>query len=135
MFGLDDMSLLEMGDFAGAVLKYVRRNPVDRLSLVGGFGKLSKLADGHLDLHSRSSSVDFNQLARLAESNSDTLSASIEQCNTSAQVLELCEGAGIPIGNRVCEKAMTTIKKYTNTDTQVEAIAIDRNGNVVGRAS
>ncbi|MEM7292581.1 MAG: cobalt-precorrin-5B (C(1))-methyltransferase, partial [Pseudomonadota bacterium] len=39
LYGLDDMALLEMGDFAGAVLKYVRRHPVERLTVVGGFGK------------------------------------------------------------------------------------------------
>ncbi|NEE50083.1 cobalt-precorrin-5B (C(1))-methyltransferase, partial [Streptomyces sp. SID8455] len=49
-YGLPDMALLDMGDFAGAVLKYVRRHPVARLTICGGFAKLSKLAAGHLDL-------------------------------------------------------------------------------------
>ena len=31
--------------------------------MCGGFGKLSKLAAGHLDLHSRHSSIDLPQLA------------------------------------------------------------------------
>ncbi len=52
-----------MGDFVGAVLKHLRRAPVERLSVCGGFGKLSKLAAGHLDLHSRNSSIDLPQLA------------------------------------------------------------------------
>ena len=47
-----------MGDFAGAVLKYLRRHPVPRLTIAGGIGKLAKLADGHLDLHSGRSQVD-----------------------------------------------------------------------------
>ena len=55
-----------MGDFAGAVLKYVRRHPVDRLTICGGFAKLSKLAAGHLDLHSARSQVDKGFLAELA---------------------------------------------------------------------
>ena len=45
-YGLPEIALLDMGDFAGAVLKYVRRHPVDRLTVCGGFAKLSKLAAG-----------------------------------------------------------------------------------------
>ncbi|WP_204301548.1 cobalt-precorrin-5B (C(1))-methyltransferase, partial [Stenotrophomonas maltophilia] len=58
-----EIALIEMGDFAGAVLKHLRRAPVEKLSLCGGFGKISKLAGGHLDLHSRHSSIDLPQLA------------------------------------------------------------------------
>ena len=43
-YGLPDRALIEMGDFAGAVLKHLRRSPIPRLSLAGGFGKISKLA-------------------------------------------------------------------------------------------
>jgi cobalt-precorrin-5B (C1)-methyltransferase len=50
---------IEMGDFAGAVLKHLRRAPISQLSLAGGFGKISTLATGHLDLHSRHSSGDL----------------------------------------------------------------------------
>ncbi|MFC3263208.1 cobalt-precorrin-5B (C(1))-methyltransferase, partial [Streptomyces xanthochromogenes] len=64
--GLPEDALLDMGDFAGAVLKYVRRHPVDRLTICGGFAKLSKLAAGHLDLHSARSQVDKPFLAELA---------------------------------------------------------------------
>lgn len=64
---LPDLGLLDMGDFVGAVLKYLRAHPVDRLTLCGGFAKMSKLADGHLDLHSARSSVNVEFLARLAD--------------------------------------------------------------------
>ncbi|WP_331715906.1 hypothetical protein [Tessaracoccus coleopterorum] len=35
LFGLPELALLDMGDFVGAVLKYVSRHPVERLTLVG----------------------------------------------------------------------------------------------------
>ncbi len=41
LYDLPEIALLDMGDFAGAVLKYVRRHPVDRLTVCGGFAKLS----------------------------------------------------------------------------------------------
>jgi hypothetical protein len=63
VYGLPEIALIEMGDFVGAVLKHLRKVPVPRLSLCGGFGKISKLAAGHMDLHSRHSSIDLPQLA------------------------------------------------------------------------
>ena len=64
LYGLDESALIDMGDFAGATLKLIRRKPVPRLTIAGGFGKISKLADGHMDLHSARSSVDRTGLIR-----------------------------------------------------------------------
>ena len=56
------------GRWVFGMLKYLRRNPVPRVTIAGGFGKLTKLAQGFLDLHSGRSQVDFTWLAdRLAE--------------------------------------------------------------------
>src|SRR6202045_2447140 len=65
LHGLPDFALIDMGDFVGATLKYLRRHPVGRLTVAGGFGKLAKLAAGHLDLHSARSSVNPDGLAEL----------------------------------------------------------------------
>ena len=64
-FDLPLEALLDMGDFAGGMLKYLRKNPVPRLTICGGFAKLLKMAQGHLDLHSSRSQVDFDRLADL----------------------------------------------------------------------
>ena len=64
LYALPDMALLDMGDFAGGTLKYLRRHPVPRVTLAGGFAKLAKLAQGHLDLHSARSALDQPALAR-----------------------------------------------------------------------
>ncbi|MEM7208672.1 MAG: cobalt-precorrin-5B (C(1))-methyltransferase [Pseudomonadota bacterium] len=134
-YGLEDMGLLEMGDFAGAVLKYIRKKSIARVSFVGGFGKLSKLADGHLDLHSRRSSVNFDGLSLLASQFDSALGEKIQSCNTTAEALQYSQQAGVALGDRVCERAMTTIRKYANQNTRVDVIAIDRSGEIVGRAS
>ncbi|MHB1535755.1 MAG: cobalt-precorrin-5B (C(1))-methyltransferase, partial [Acidimicrobiales bacterium] len=65
-FGLPDTAMLDMGDFAGGMLRYVRRHPLPRLTIGGGFAKLSKLAAGHEDLHSGRSQVDLAWLAEQA---------------------------------------------------------------------
>ncbi|HLJ19831.1 MAG TPA: cobalt-precorrin-5B (C(1))-methyltransferase, partial [Stellaceae bacterium] len=64
LHALPEVALIDMGDFAGALLKYLRRHPVPRLTLAGGLGKLAKLAQGHLDLHSSRSRLDGAALAR-----------------------------------------------------------------------
>jgi len=66
VYNLPEIALIEMGDFVGAVLKHLRKVPVAKLSICGGFGKISKLAAGHMDLHSRHSSIDLPQLAEWA---------------------------------------------------------------------
>src|SRR5260221_7877830 len=68
LHSLPEIALIDMGDFVGGTLKYLRRHPVGRLTLAGGFGKLAKLAGGHLDLHSARSRLDIGWLAdRLGE--------------------------------------------------------------------
>jgi cobalt-precorrin-5B (C1)-methyltransferase len=63
LYDLPEVALIDMGDFAGALLKYLRAHPVPRLTLAGGLGKLVKLAQGHLDLHSARSRLDGAALA------------------------------------------------------------------------
>ncbi|HRY14260.1 MAG TPA: cobalt-precorrin-5B (C(1))-methyltransferase [Candidatus Competibacteraceae bacterium] len=135
-YGLPDMALIEMGDFAGAVLKHLRRAPVPRLSLVGGFGKMSKLAAGHLDLHSRHSSVDLPWLAmEAAELGADhRLQEVIRTANTSQRALALAHAAGLPLGERICTMARDQADAILPPKTAVEVWAIDREGNPVGHA-
>jgi len=63
LYGLPDHALIDMGDFVGGTLKYLRGHPVARLTVAGGFAKLAKLAAGHLDLHSARSRIDIPALA------------------------------------------------------------------------
>jgi cobalt-precorrin-5B (C1)-methyltransferase len=65
LFALPDAALIDMGDFVGGTLKYLRRHPVPRLTIAGGVAKIAKLAAGHLDLHSAQSRVDQAMLAEI----------------------------------------------------------------------
>ncbi|MFI9113504.1 cobalt-precorrin-5B (C(1))-methyltransferase [Streptomyces venezuelae] len=137
LYDLPEIALLDMGDFAGAVLKYVRRHPVDRLTICGGFAKLSKLAAGHLDLHSARSQVDKAFLAELARTGgaSPALAAEIAAANTGLAALRLCEAAGVPLGDLVAararDEALTVLR---GAPVAVDVICIDRAGTVVGRS-
>ena len=138
MYELPEIALLDMGDFAGAVLKYIRRHPVDRLTVCGGFAKLSKLAAGHLDLHSARSQVDRGFLADLARTGgaSEALAAEIADANTGLAALRLCEAAGVPLGDLVAARARDeSLAVLRGAPVAVDVICIDRAGTVVGRSS
>ena len=53
-----------MGDFVGGMLKYLRTHPVPRVTIAGGVGKMTKLAQGLLDLHSKRGAVDLARWRR-----------------------------------------------------------------------
>ena len=63
LYGMPDYAMLDMGDFAGGLLKYLVRHPIDKMTVGGGIGKITKLAQGAIDLHSGRSQVDFAMLA------------------------------------------------------------------------
>ena len=136
LYGLPDIAMLDMGDFAGGVLKYVRKNPVPRLTLAGGFGKLTKLAQGHLDLHSGRSQVSFDDLAdRLG-----ALGAASETCdrartaNTALEVLRIADADGRPIAMSVARDARRTARGVLGTAPVVlDVVIVDRNGNIIAQ--
>ncbi|WP_438388320.1 cobalt-precorrin-5B (C(1))-methyltransferase [Actinopolyspora saharensis] len=136
LHGLPEEALLDMGDFAGAVLKYLRRHPVPRLTVAGGIGKLAKLADGHLDLHSKRSQVDFARLAGLVEraGGSARLSERVARANTALDALEASAEEGVALGDLVARGARdVALATLEGAPIEVEIVVIDRAGTIKGR--
>jgi len=135
LYGLPDFALLDMGDFCGGLLKYLRRHPVPRVTLGGGFAKLVKLAQGHLDLHSGRSQVSFDWLAeRLAELGApETLQAEARGANTAKQVLDAAAGYGLP--ELVAARARATAEAViAGSGMKLEVIVVDRKGAILARS-
>jgi cobalt-precorrin-5B (C1)-methyltransferase len=135
LYGLPEDALLDMGDFAGAVLKYLRRHPVPRLTIAGGIGKLAKLADGHLDLHSGRSQVSTESLAaRVREAGgSPGLVEGVRHANTALDALQQCQAAGLPLGDLVAAGARETARAVLlGAPVEVDVVVIDRGGTIVG---
>ncbi len=130
-FGLPDPALLDMGDFAGGLLKYLARHPVPRLTIAGGVGKLTKLSQGAMDLHSARSQVDFAALAALgARVGADP--AAIAACNTALQAVTL---AGPPLAQVVAEAARArALQVVAAAGIAVDVVMIDRAGTVLATA-
>ena len=136
LYGLPDLAMLDMGDFAGGLLKYLRKNPLPKLTLGGGFGKISKLAAGHLDLHSGRSQVDLDWLAeRIAElgGTAETVAAA-RGANSAMQVLDLARQARLPLADAVAARARDTALGVLDGATEVEVLIFDRRGKLAGRA-
>ncbi len=123
LYALPDHAMLDMGDFAGGMLKYLRRHPVPRLTVAGGIGKMAKLAQGALDLHSARSQVDLAALARVAGVSLDG----------AVSALEALERAGPRLGEAVAAGALARVSGMV-PDIAVDVVVIDRAGTIVGRA-
>lgn len=136
--GLPDTAMLDMGDFAGGLLRYLRRHPVERLTIGGGFAKLTKLGAGALDLHSGRSQVDFGWLAdRVAEvGGAPEVVGAAHTANTALQVLQLATAAELPIGDRVADAARATaLDVLGGAPVGVDVVVVDRAGAVVGTSA
>lgn len=133
LFGLPDQAMIDMGDFAGAVLKGVRAHPVPRLTLAGGFAKLSKLAGGHLDLHSGRSSVDFTVLAALA-AEAGASAACVEAVRTATNtgaVLALTAAEGVALPAVIAARARAVARAAVSGETRIDVAVFDRHGRVL----
>ena len=131
-------ALIDMGDFVGGMLKYLRRHPVKHVTVAGGFGKMTKFAQGHLDLHSGRSQVDFQWLADAVqglEGRNGKIAGEILSANTAAQVLKLCKNENIDIAQKVADAARkTAVKTIGNGDISLDVILFGRTGEFLARS-
>ncbi|MBG6199678.1 cobalt-precorrin-5B (C1)-methyltransferase [Labrenzia sp. EL_13] len=136
-YSLDETAYLDMGDFAGGLLKYLRHHPVDRLTLAGGFAKFSKLAQGALDLHSARSSVNFaflqDLLAEAGASPSSIVDAA--QANTAKEVLDRSLEENVDLSGLLAKRTKLEVRKILKgAPVALEVLITDRQGNVLGES-
>lgn len=127
--GLPLEAMLDMGDFAGGLLKYLRLHPVKRVTIGGGFGKIVKLAQGAMDLHSGRSQVDFSWLA---ERSTLELRERILAANTAQEVLEL---AGPELARRVAAEALSHVDAMLAGASKADVMIVSRNGRIIAHAN
>ena len=128
-FNLPLEAMIDMGDFAGGLLKYVREHPVARVTIGGGFGKITKLAQGAMDLHSGRSQVDFEWLAKFAPEN---LREKVRGANTAQQVLE---SLGPDLAQQVAMEAkVQVVKVLRGSPVAADVMIIDRGGRIIAHA-
>jgi cobalt-precorrin-5B (C1)-methyltransferase len=137
LHGLPEVALIDMGDFIGGMLKYLRGHPLPRVTIAGGVAKMTKLAQGLLDLHSKRGSVDLPALAAFASAagGSPDLAQRITQANTAAEAFAHATEANVALGDAVAGAAWETAARViADTDMALEIVLFDRDGRLVGRA-
>lgn len=133
-YDLDDVQLIDMGDFVGGTLKYLRKAPVPRVTLALGFAKGVKLGQGLLDLHSKRGSVDLAALSAITSDlgGSEELIRAISGANTALEALTLCRSAGIPIAEAVAERGFATAAALiAGSGMELEVVLFDRTGGLL----
>jgi len=126
LYGLPDHAMLDMGDFAGGMLKYLIKHPVARVTVGGGIGKMSKLAQGAVDLHSARSQVDFDALAAMSGV------PAVAGANTALEAYQI---AGPQLAGRVAQAALTQLQaRFGAAGIAYDVVIIDRGGAIIGRA-
>ncbi len=92
------------------MLKYIRAHPVKRVTVAGGVAKMTKLAQGMLDVHSKRGAPDLEALAEVAVAGGGdaALAEAIRGANTVAKLSDAAEAEGIAIGNAVARGAWAT---------------------------
>ena len=126
--GLPLEAYLDMGDFVGGLLKYVKRHPVERVTIAGGFAKLSKLAQGAMDLHSGRSQVEMEALAALLPAG---LVEAARTANTANEVLGL---GGAPLAHMIAQLARDKAQAVVGDATRVDILVVDRSGQIVAES-
>jgi cobalt-precorrin-5B (C1)-methyltransferase len=136
LFNLPEPALIDMGDFAGGMLKYLKQRPVPRVTIAGGFAKMAKLGQGLLDLHSRAGALDRDWLAELlkgAGAAPDLVSLA-RTANTAQQVLAEAEARRVPAGDLIAAAAWRTAGRVLDGSGIVLDVAVfDREGQLKGR--
>lgn len=138
LYRLEPTALLEMGNFAGGLLKYLRRNPIPRVTIAGGFAKMAKLAQGLHDLHSGRGSIDPDLLGQLVASTgaAEVVRQRIAAAHTAHQALDEARAAGVPLGDLVAEAAWQTAADVLDgSGIALDIVVFDRAGVLAGRTA
>jgi cobalt-precorrin-5B (C1)-methyltransferase len=135
LYDLPEAALIDMGDFVGGMLKYLRRHPVPRLTIAGGFAKIAKLAQGHLDLHSSRSRLDAAALADvLAGIGADPATvAKAGEADNAGAILELAGPMREALADVVARQAREAALATLSGKIAVEVAIVDRNGGFLAR--
>ncbi len=135
LHNLPEAALIEMGDFVGGMLKYLRRHPVPRVTVAGGVAKMTKLAQGRLDLHSKRGEADLAALADLARAQgaSARIADRIARANTVAEAF--AASTEVPLGGAIARAAWDIAAGALRPcETELEIVVFDRAGTLVGQA-
>ncbi|TAK09993.1 MAG: cobalt-precorrin-5B (C(1))-methyltransferase [Candidatus Manganitrophaceae bacterium] len=133
---LPEGAFIQMGDFVGYALEQCVKRHIERVTISGMIGKLSKMAMGKMMTHAAGSDVDTGFLAQLAGLSGapEEVVEEILEANTARQVAEIAQARGLAaffdrLAVRVCEAC----RRHVKGELEIECLLTDFEGNVIGR--
>lgn len=135
-FELPDQAMIDMGDFVGGLLKYLKKNTVPRITIAGGFAKLVKLSQGSMDLHSSRSQVDLLSLIEnIKELKIDgEIFKDIERITTANQCLEILGDIKYDLSLNIAKMAQDQIlNMLKQTQIGIDVMIIDRKEEILAQ--
>ncbi|MDH4263419.1 MAG: cobalt-precorrin-5B (C(1))-methyltransferase [Spirochaetia bacterium] len=133
---LDPMGFIEAGEFIGFSLKKCQSYQIQKVTISGMIGKLSKVASGVLMVHSSKSSIDFQFLAGIAvKAGAKTeLAEKIKSANTAGEVAEWMITEGVTgffdILTGLCCKVCS---EKVQGQMEIETLLFNMDGQLLGR--
>jgi cobalt-precorrin-5B (C1)-methyltransferase len=134
---LPDTALVEMGEFTGHLLKRARERGIQRVTLSGMIGKLSKIARGHFMTHVAGNQVDLAYLAQVGAraGGGEELARSIRAANSARHAQELALAAGLGrFFDLVAEDARAACQGLVGDRPLVTVVLFDFTGRLLGTA-
>ena len=134
---LPKVAFVELSVFTGPALRACVKRKVKKAVFVGMIGKMAKTAKGHMVTHVAGNQVDLSFLADVAAPFGAT-PAVLEEMrtgNTARHWMEICQREGLEAAfQRLTELACQECFDYARQQVSLEAILVDFQGNVLGRA-
>lgn len=134
---LPEEAFIQMGDFVGFAVKHGKRLNMKKIILVGMPGKLSKVAQGVMMVHSKSAPVDFGFLAGIARDAGASLelAEAVAAANTASQVADLMtEAQCLKFFELLCGCACRHCLEHAEGGITVEMVLVTMKGQVLGKA-
>jgi cobalt-precorrin-5B (C1)-methyltransferase len=134
---LPEEAFIEMGDFVGFSLTMAKRQGVRKVTLVGMMGKFSKVAQGVMNVHSKSAAVDFDFLAQVAAESgaSEELVSEIRTANTASQVGDMMNALeDKAFFQKLCDYCCQEGLKHVEGGMELETVIISMKAELLGKA-
>jgi cobalt-precorrin-5B (C1)-methyltransferase len=136
LLSLPQEAFIQMGDFAGHALRESARRGIEKVTIVGFPGKLSKIAMGKMQTHAAGSDVDIGFLADTAVAcgASGEAETKLRAATTARHFMELVLQEGVQgVFDALCKQICEQCRAYLKHPMTVEAIMTDFEGKVIGR--
>lgn len=134
--GIPEDAIVQMGNFVGFMLRECSKRGIKKVLLFGHVSKLTKVAAGFFNTHSRSGDSRMETIASYAfllGAEKKVVQAILECATTEAALEILRESSLMHAFDLIAEEAGSRAMKYVDNKIEVGAALVSLKGEVIGR--